>query len=158
MYVCIVQNFYNYKTKHFLKFFLTIQTHFSVLFNFQKFFTYLFSWGRKLLWKISRNLVTWPVWCILKILLLKLVFEITFNCILQTGNVEDMDKFNRRLVKVTKQHSEEAKQLLKLMGVPYIDVNIIFCKFALTVFLCIAKKNINPFQYFYYKRINNKYY
>lgn len=32
-----------------------------------------------------------------------------------------MDKFNRRLVKVTKQHSEEAKQLLKLMGVPVVD-------------------------------------
>lgn len=39
----------------------------------------------------------------------------------EAGNVEDMDKFNRRLVKVTKTHNEEAKQLLKLMGVPYID-------------------------------------
>lgn len=32
-----------------------------------------------------------------------------------------IDKFNRRLVKVTKHHAEEAKELLKLMGVPYID-------------------------------------
>lgn len=39
----------------------------------------------------------------------------------EAGNVEDMDKFNRRLVKVTKTHNEEAKQLLKLMGIPYID-------------------------------------
>ncbi|XP_015515317.1 flap endonuclease 1 [Neodiprion lecontei] len=37
------------------------------------------------------------------------------------GNTEDIQKFNRRLVKVTKQHAEDSKQLLKLMGVPYID-------------------------------------
>ncbi|CAB0035736.1 unnamed protein product [Trichogramma brassicae] len=39
----------------------------------------------------------------------------------EAGNAEDVDKFNRRLVKVTKQHAEDAKQLLKLMGIPYID-------------------------------------
>ncbi|KAF7380692.1 hypothetical protein HZH68_016557 [Vespula germanica] len=39
----------------------------------------------------------------------------------EAGNAEDVDKFNRRLVKVTKTHTEEAKQLLKLMGVPYVD-------------------------------------
>lgn len=39
----------------------------------------------------------------------------------EAGDVAEMDKFNRRLVKVTKQHSEEVKQLLSLMGVPYID-------------------------------------
>ncbi|XP_012281088.1 flap endonuclease 1 [Orussus abietinus] len=39
----------------------------------------------------------------------------------EAGNIEDMDKFNRRLVKVTKNHAEEAKQLLKLMGIPYVD-------------------------------------
>jgi phage FluMu protein Com len=33
-----------------------------------------------------------------------------------------VDKFNRRLVKVTKTHAEECKKLLKLMGVPYVDV------------------------------------
>jgi len=38
--------------------------------------------------------------------------------------VEAIDKFNRRLVKVTKTHAEEAKQLLQLMGIPYIDVSI----------------------------------
>lgn len=32
-----------------------------------------------------------------------------------------MEKFNRRLVKVTKQHGEEARQLLKLMGVPVVE-------------------------------------
>ncbi|XP_015586773.1 flap endonuclease 1 [Cephus cinctus] len=39
----------------------------------------------------------------------------------EAGNLEDINKFNRRLVKVTKQHGEEAKQLLKLMGIPYVD-------------------------------------
>lgn len=39
----------------------------------------------------------------------------------EAGDQADMDKFNRRLVKVTKQHAEEAKQLLTLMGIPYVD-------------------------------------
>ncbi|XP_055592556.1 flap endonuclease 1 [Uranotaenia lowii] len=39
----------------------------------------------------------------------------------EAGATEDIDKFNRRLVKVTKQHAAEAKELLKLMGVPYVD-------------------------------------
>lgn len=39
----------------------------------------------------------------------------------EVGDATEIDKFNRRLVKVTKQHTEEVKQLLSLMGVPYID-------------------------------------
>lgn len=39
----------------------------------------------------------------------------------ESGDVEEMDKFSRRLVKVTKQHNEDCKQLLRLMGVPVID-------------------------------------
>ncbi|KAG4069778.1 hypothetical protein HA402_003219 [Bradysia odoriphaga] len=39
----------------------------------------------------------------------------------EAGDAADMEKFNRRLVRVTKQHNEEARQLLKLMGVPYIE-------------------------------------
>ncbi|XP_073987870.1 flap structure-specific endonuclease 1 [Rhodnius prolixus] len=39
----------------------------------------------------------------------------------EAGDAGLIDKFNRRLVKVTKQHSEECKELLKLMGVPYVD-------------------------------------
>jgi len=39
----------------------------------------------------------------------------------ETGDVEGVNKFNRRLVRVTKQHNQECKQLLKLMGVPYVD-------------------------------------
>ncbi|XP_078063678.1 flap endonuclease 1, partial [Mustelus asterias] len=39
----------------------------------------------------------------------------------ETGNAENIEKFNKRLVKVTKQHNDECKQLLELMGIPYIE-------------------------------------
>lgn len=39
----------------------------------------------------------------------------------EAGDTAEMDKFNRRLVKVTKHHMDEAKELLKLMGVPYVE-------------------------------------
>jgi flap endonuclease-1 len=39
----------------------------------------------------------------------------------EAGDEQEMNKFNRRLVKVTKDHNREAKELLKLMGVPYVD-------------------------------------
>ncbi|CAK1590936.1 unnamed protein product [Parnassius mnemosyne] len=37
------------------------------------------------------------------------------------GDQASIEKFNRRLVKVTKQHSEEARELLKLMGIPVVE-------------------------------------
>uniref|UniRef100_A0A0P4W461 Flap endonuclease 1 n=1 Tax=Scylla olivacea TaxID=85551 RepID=A0A0P4W461_SCYOL len=39
----------------------------------------------------------------------------------EAGNAEDVEKFSRRLVKVTKTHTEEAKTLLRLMGIPYVE-------------------------------------
>ena len=39
----------------------------------------------------------------------------------ENGEIEDVNKFSRRLVKVTKQHNEDCKELLRLMGVPYLD-------------------------------------
>lgn len=39
----------------------------------------------------------------------------------ETGTAEDMEKFSRRTVRVTREHNEECKKLLKLMGVPYIN-------------------------------------
>lgn len=39
----------------------------------------------------------------------------------ETGDVENLDKFSRRTVKVTKQHNEDCKRLLRLMGIPYVD-------------------------------------
>jgi flap endonuclease-1 len=37
------------------------------------------------------------------------------------GNTEDVDKFTRRLVKVTKEHNEEVKKMLRLMGIPVVE-------------------------------------
>jgi len=39
----------------------------------------------------------------------------------EEGNTEEVDKQSRRLVKVTKDHVEEVKVLLKHMGIPYVD-------------------------------------
>ncbi|KAK7866105.1 hypothetical protein R5R35_011623 [Gryllus longicercus] len=39
----------------------------------------------------------------------------------EAGDAEQVDKFNRRLVKVTINHMDECKQLLALMGIPYIE-------------------------------------
>ncbi|RLN89228.1 hypothetical protein BBJ28_00002615 [Nothophytophthora sp. Chile5] len=38
----------------------------------------------------------------------------------ESGNTEDIDRFNKRLVRATPQHNEDCKQLLQLMGVPLI--------------------------------------
>ncbi len=40
----------------------------------------------------------------------------------ETGDAADQEKFSKRLVKVTKEHNEECRKLLKLMGVPYVEV------------------------------------
>ena len=37
-----------------------------------------------------------------------------------SDNVDDIDKFSKRLVKVTRQHNLDCQELLKLMGVPYV--------------------------------------
>ncbi|KAG1763626.1 PIN domain-like protein [Suillus occidentalis] len=38
----------------------------------------------------------------------------------ETGTAEDVDRLSRRTVKVTKEHNEECRRLLKLMGIPVI--------------------------------------
>lgn len=38
----------------------------------------------------------------------------------ETGTAEDVEKFSRRTVRVTREHNEECQQLLKLMGIPFI--------------------------------------
>ena len=39
------------------------------------------------------------------------------------GEEEDIEKYSRRLVKVTPQHNEDCKHLLTLMGIPYVNVS-----------------------------------
>jgi flap endonuclease-1 len=38
----------------------------------------------------------------------------------ETGTAEDVEKFSRRTVRVTREHNAECQQLLRLMGIPYI--------------------------------------
>ncbi|CAK7210253.1 Elongation of fatty acids protein 2 [Sporothrix bragantina] len=38
----------------------------------------------------------------------------------ETGTAEDIEKFSRRTVRVTREHNQECQRLLKLMGVPYL--------------------------------------
>jgi flap endonuclease-1 len=38
----------------------------------------------------------------------------------ETGTAEDIEKFSRRTVRVTKEHNAECQKLLKLMGIPHI--------------------------------------
>ncbi|KAF2230364.1 PIN domain-like protein [Viridothelium virens] len=38
----------------------------------------------------------------------------------ETGTAEDVEKFSRRTVRVTREHNHECQKLLKLMGVPFI--------------------------------------
>ncbi|XP_031403228.1 flap endonuclease 1 isoform X3 [Punica granatum] len=40
---------------------------------------------------------------------------------IETGNKEDIEKFSKRTVKVTKQHNEDCQKLLRLMGVPVVE-------------------------------------
>ena len=37
------------------------------------------------------------------------------------GNVEDEDRFSKRTVSMTKEHQEDCKRLLRLMGVPVVE-------------------------------------
>ncbi|XP_078738267.1 flap endonuclease 1 isoform X2 [Lampetra fluviatilis] len=39
----------------------------------------------------------------------------------EAGEVENVGKFSKRLVRVTRQHNDECKRLLRLMGVPYVE-------------------------------------
>ncbi|CAG5134458.1 unnamed protein product [Candidula unifasciata] len=39
----------------------------------------------------------------------------------EAGDNENVDKFSKRLVKVTKEHNNECKQLLQLMGIPFVE-------------------------------------
>jgi len=41
---------------------------------------------------------------------------------LMAGTAEDIDKLARRQVRVTKEHNEECKKLLALMGIPVVTV------------------------------------
>ncbi|KAF5842041.1 PIN domain-like protein [Dunaliella salina] len=39
----------------------------------------------------------------------------------ESGNQEEIEKYSKRSIRVTKQHNEECKELLRLLGVPIVD-------------------------------------
>ena len=39
----------------------------------------------------------------------------------EAGEAEDIDKYSRRLVKVTREHMSDCKKLLRLMGIPVVE-------------------------------------
>jgi flap endonuclease-1 len=39
----------------------------------------------------------------------------------ESGNQEDITKFNKRVIRVTQKHNDDCKKLLKLMGLPVIE-------------------------------------
>ena len=41
----------------------------------------------------------------------------------EKGDAEAIERFSKRTVKVTKQHVDDCKRLLKLMGVPFVEVS-----------------------------------
>ncbi|KAG6532707.1 hypothetical protein ZIOFF_006557 [Zingiber officinale] len=43
------------------------------------------------------------------------------NTTIETGDLEGIEKYSKRTVKVTKKHNEDCKRLLRLMGVPTIE-------------------------------------
>lgn len=45
------------------------------------------------------------------------------NELIRIGTAEDIDKLARRQVRVTKEHNEECKRLLALMGIPVVTVS-----------------------------------
>ncbi|KAJ3056801.1 Elongation of fatty acids protein 2 [Rhizophlyctis rosea] len=47
--------------------------------------------------------------------------EVSAAAAQEEGDNENFDKFSRRTVKVTKEHNEECRRLLKLMGIPYVE-------------------------------------
>eukprot|EP00033_Pygsuia_biforma_P003130 GCRY01003437.1.p1 GENE.GCRY01003437.1~~GCRY01003437.1.p1 ORF type:complete len:374 (-),score=109.09 GCRY01003437.1:219-1340(-) len=39
----------------------------------------------------------------------------------EEGRTEDVEKFAKRTIRVTRQHNDEAKELLRLMGIPFVE-------------------------------------
>lgn len=41
--------------------------------------------------------------------------------LMQTGTVEDVAKYSKRTIRVSREQTEECRRLLRLMGVPVLD-------------------------------------
>ena len=56
----------------------------------------------------------------------KWMWSVRFTHMVPAGTVEEVDKFSRRQVRVTKEHNEECRKLLALMGIPVVVVRLHF--------------------------------
>ena len=56
--------------------------------------------------------------------------------------MEDIDKLARRQVRVTKEHNEECKKLLALMGIPVVTVSYQFLVKLMNRLLARRKLNV----------------
>ena len=45
----------------------------------------------------------------------------------QTGTAEDVAKYSKRTVRVTREHNDDCKRLLQLMGIPIVEVSPVAC-------------------------------
>ena len=45
----------------------------------------------------------------------------------QTGTAEDVAKYSKRTVRVTREHNDDCKRLLQLMGIPIVEVGPAAC-------------------------------
>jgi len=50
--------------------------------------------------------------------------ERSVHSYVSAGTIEEVDKFSRRQVRVTKEHNEECRKLLGLMGIPVVVVHL----------------------------------
>jgi hypothetical protein len=58
----------------------------------------------------------------------------------QTGGEADIEKYSKRTVRVTPQHNEECRRLLRLMGVPVVEVcHLHFCTITENYVTCTYK-------------------
>jgi len=59
--------------------------------------------------------------------------------LLFSEETENVEKFQKRLVKVTPEHNDECKKLLQLMGIPYIEVLLVSLLTTPSVTYCGTK-------------------
>lgn len=47
--------------------------------------------------------------------------QVSLDKAVESGNQEDITKFNKRVIRVTQKHNDDCKKLLRLMGLPVIE-------------------------------------